>query len=124
MRRLAPLLVIVAFPYLAPAAELTPLLTKVKAVGPNGAGSAEAAAAWRELSHQGPDALPALLAALDDATPLAANWLRSAVDAVAERATAAHRPLPAAALEAFLRDTRHAGTARRLAYELLAKADA
>jgi hypothetical protein len=110
-------------PSLIPAANLPPLLAKIKAAGPLGAGSADAATAWRELSHQGPDALPALLAALDDATPLAANWLRSAVDAVAERATAAHRPLPAAALEAFLRDTRHAGTARRLAYELLAKAD-
>jgi len=120
---LAPMFMMVTLPCLASAAEFAPLITKIKAVGPNGAGSAEAAAAWRELSRQDPDTLPTLLAALDDASPLAANWLRSAVDAVAERAAAARRPLPTAALEAFLRDTRHAGAARRLAYELLTKSD-
>src|SRR5437868_4195483 len=33
------------------------------------------------------------------------------------------RPLPAAALESFLHDTKHDGRARRLAYELLCAAD-
>jgi hypothetical protein len=45
------------------------------------------------------------------------------VDAIAERELAARRPLPAAELEAFVRDTKHAGPARRLAYEWLTRAD-
>jgi len=123
MHRCVVTFLLLIVPGLASAADLTPSISKIKAVGPNGAGAAEAAAAFRDLSRQGPDALSALLAALDDATPLAANWLHAAVGAVAEHAAAAHRPLPTADLEAFLRDTRHAGGARRLAYELLAKTD-
>jgi hypothetical protein len=108
----------------AAAADIAALVQRVKAVGPEGAGNADAARAWQELSRLGPDALPRLLAALDDASPAAANWLRAAIDAIAERERYANRPLPAADLEAFLRDTRHAGKARRFAYELLCCADA
>jgi hypothetical protein len=45
------------------------------------------------------------------------------VDAIAEREWAAGRPLPASSLKAFLLDTRHAGRARRLAYELICSVD-
>jgi hypothetical protein len=100
-----------------------PLVARIRAVGTEGAGNAEAAAAWKELVRLGPDALPDILAALDDAGPVAANWLRSAVDAVAERQLAAGRPLPVTQLEKFVRDTRHVGPARRLAYEWLVRAD-
>jgi hypothetical protein len=100
-----------------------PLVARLRAVGAEGAGNAEAAAAWKQLVRLGPDALPDLLAALDDAGPVTANWLRAAVDAIAERELAAGRPLPAGALEKFVRDTRHAGPARRLAYEWLARVD-
>src|SRR5947209_3420740 len=80
------------------------LVSRIKAVGPEGAGNAEAGRAWRELARQGPDALPAILAAMDDADPTAANWLRTAVDGIAEHALASGRPLPAARLEAFVKD--------------------
>lgn len=110
-------------PALAPAADIADLVTPIKSVGPEGAGNAKAAAAWRELSRRGPDAIVPILAALDGASPVAANWLRTAVDAIAERETAANRPLPAKELEAFLRDTKQAGNARRLAFELVCKAD-
>src|SRR5689334_20049644 len=60
------------------------LVARIRAVGGEGAGNAEAAAAWKELVRLGPGALPEVLAALDDAGPVAANWLRAAVDAVAE----------------------------------------
>src|SRR5262249_46172144 len=89
----------------------------IKAVGKEGTGNPRAAAAWRELVRRGPDVLPELLAGFDGADPAAANWLRLAVDAVAERAVAAGQPLPKQKLEAFVRDTRYAGTARRAAYE-------
>jgi hypothetical protein len=105
------------------AAEVAPLLARIKAVGREGAGNVAASRAWRELVRAGPDALPAILTALDDANAIAANWLRTAGDAIAERALAAGRPLPAARLEAFVKDTRHAGPARRLAYEWLVKVD-
>jgi hypothetical protein len=45
------------------------------------------------------------------------------VDAIAERAVRAGHRLPARQLEALVRQTRHAGPARRLAYEWLTKAD-
>jgi hypothetical protein len=118
------LVVMIATTITAIAADIPALVRTIKSVGSNGAGSVEAAAAWRELSQLPASDLPQLLAGLDDASPAAANWLRSAVDAVAERERAAGRPLPASALEAFLHETRHAGRARRLAYELLCSADA
>ncbi|HTK73644.1 MAG TPA: hypothetical protein VL371_00200 [Gemmataceae bacterium] len=114
------LLVVIA---LAPAADVTELADRVKAVGREGAGNPEAAAAWKELSRRGTDAIVPLLAAIDGASPAAANWLRSAIDAIIERETAAKRPLPAKDLEAFLRDTKHAGSARRLSFELICRAD-
>jgi hypothetical protein len=112
-----------AFAPWAPAADVHDLIRTIKSVGPEGAGNAEAARACRELSRLPPADLPRLLAALDDASPAAANWLRSAIDTVAERETAAGRALPAAALEAFLMDTKHSGRGRRLAYELVCSAD-
>src|SRR5262245_16548819 len=96
-------------------AKVGSLIATIKAVGAEGAGNVEAGAAWRELVQLGPKALPDILTALDDANPTAANWLRNAVDAIAERELAANRPLPAAKLEEFVRDTRHTGSVRRLA---------
>lgn len=105
-------------------ADVAPLLARIKSVGKEGKGNVDAAQAWRELVKEGPDALLVILGGLDDAKPLAANWLRSAVDAIAERTVQAGKPLPAAKLEAFVRDTKHKGSGRRLAYEWLLKADA
>jgi hypothetical protein len=99
-------------------------VARIKAVGREGAGNVEAARAWKELVKDGPDALVDVLTGLDGASPAAANWLRTAVDAVAERTLAAGKPLPAGRLEAFVRDTRQNGAARRLAYEWLVRADA
>lgn len=104
-------------------AEAGPLLARLKAVGREGAGNPEAGAAWRALVRMGPDALLPTLAALDDASPTAANWLRTAVDAIVEHELSAGRALPAASLEAFVRDTNHAGPGRRLAYECLVRVD-
>src|SRR5205807_6205517 len=64
-----------------------------------------------------------VLAAIDDADAVSANWLRPAVDAIAERERNAGRALPAKALEAFVTDTKNSGAARRLAYEWLVRVD-
>jgi hypothetical protein len=104
------------------AADTGDLLAQIKAVGREGKGNAAASKAVRELIRQGPEALLPTLAALDDASPVAANWLRSAVDSIADRALREGK-LSADDLEAFVRDTKHAGKARRLAFEWLAKVE-
>jgi hypothetical protein len=105
------------------ASPAAPLLSKIKAVGAEGEGNAEAGKAWQELVRLGPDVLLETLAAMDDANPKAANWLRTAVDAIAEQAVASGKPPESAKLEAFVRDTRHTGRSRYLAYSWLAKID-
>jgi hypothetical protein len=107
----------------ASAADLGPALAKLQAVGPAGKGHREAAEAWRELARADAAQLATLLAALDQAGPLAANWIRTAVDAVAERTLQSGGTLPASELEKFVRDRRHAPRARRLAYEWLRRVD-
>jgi hypothetical protein len=108
---------------LAAGAEAPSLIGQIKAVGPEGTGNAEAARAWRDLVGLGPEVLPDILAAFDERDPRSANWLRAAVDAIAERALAKGQPLPKTKLEAFVRSTSHNGSARRLAYEWLARVD-
>jgi hypothetical protein len=103
--------------------DLEALLSVLKAVGPEGAGNRQAAGAWEELVRAEADQLPVILAGLDDAGPLAANWIRTAVDAVAERQLQHGGRLPAAALEQFVLERRHAPRARRLAYEWLVRVD-
>lgn len=120
---IASLAVMVASASATWAADLGPLLTTIKAVGKDGSGNPEAAKAWQELSKSGPEAIVIILEALDDADARAANWLRSAVDTIAERELAAGRTLPAAKLEAFLKETKHSPRGRRLAFELLARVD-
>jgi hypothetical protein len=100
------------------------LLSQIKAVSKEGAGNQEAGAAWKDLVSLGGDAILPTLAAMDDATPPAANWLRSAVNSLAEKETAAGKKLPTEPLEAFVKDRKHNPAARRLAYELLVEADA
>jgi hypothetical protein len=104
---------------------VTATLSALKSVGPQNASQREARAAWRALAAVDARELPSVLAGLDDASPLAANWIRSAIDAIVERAEkqsgSVHRSdnLPRAELERFLFDQRHAPRARRLAYEIL-----
>jgi hypothetical protein len=103
--------------------DITPLIEELLAAGPHGAGSTEAAAAWEELARADPKFLPDLLAAIDDAGPVAANWLRTAVEAIAQRTLNEGAMLPVAELERFVLDKTHQPRSRRLAYELLVRAD-
>ncbi len=101
----------------------TEALTQLKSVGREGAGNEAATRAWKEVVRQGTAALPAILQAMDDANAASANWLRTAGDAIVERARAVGKPLPVEALEQFIRQTQHNGAARRLAYEWLCRED-
>ncbi len=109
----------------SPAAErdAAKYLERIKAVGSEGAGNDEAATAWKGLVDLGAEALLPTIAALDDAKPIAVNWLRLAAQAIAEKEQQSQRKLPADKLEGFVKDTKHAPVSRRLAYELLVRED-
>ncbi len=96
------------------------LLRTLQQAKPGASDSIQLAAAWRKVSAADVQSLPTILAALDDAGPLGANWIRTAVDAIAQRADS----LPAAELERFVMDRSHNPRGRRLAYEWLVRVDA
>jgi hypothetical protein len=102
--------------------ETDTLLAKVKAVAPRGEGHTQAVAAARSLEKSDPTVLPRILAAMNDATPLARNWLRGAFESVAGKVLAAKK-LPTKELVAFFETKTNDPQPRRLAFEWIAKAD-
>jgi hypothetical protein len=100
-------------------ADLAQPLAAIRAVGPEAAGHREAAAAWQSVAAADTVRLPEILAGMDSAGPLAANWIATAAQAVVERQRARGGSLPAADLEQFALDRHHASRGRELAYELL-----
>ncbi len=104
-------------------AKLSRALQTIRAVGSEGRGNAQATVAWKNIAAAEGASLPVILGAMDGANDLAVNWLRGAVDTIAGRELAAGHTLPTAALEKFVRDTKHHPRARRLAYELVARAE-
>jgi hypothetical protein len=95
----------------------------IRAIGTNGSGHREAIAAYRELAQTPANRIPAILAGFEGAGALAQNWLRAAVDTIAERQLKTGGVLPAAQLEAFIRRTDNPPRARGLAYEWLLHVD-
>jgi hypothetical protein len=124
MRRWSVVCLFVAvFPVMATdPAEVKDALAKLRAVGREGSGHDPARQAWRQLAAQPAEMLPSILAGLDDASPLAANWIRSAYETALDRALKSG-PIAPAPFEEFLKDTRHGGIGRRLAYETLVRLD-
>lgn len=104
-------------------ADLGPAILAVRSVGAAGSGNPEAAAAMHLLSAADPAEIPTLLKGMANASPLAANWLRSAVESAADRALASGGALPLDALGGLLLDTSNDPRARRLAHELIARVD-
>ncbi len=107
----------------APAVEVAPLLDRLKEVGPRAQGAPPAAEAWAALSKADVDRIPEILAGLSDANVIAANWILTAVDAIVDRADAEGTPLPSEELESFVLDRSMNPKGRRVAYELLLRAD-
>jgi hypothetical protein len=99
------------------------LLATIRAVGPEAAGHVEAAVAWEKLSALDAAELPRILAGMDGAGPLAANWIATAVQVIVERQQAHGGPLPAAALESLVLQRSHSPRGRQLAYEILLGVD-
>ena len=107
-----------------PNANIQALLGTLRDVDRQGKGHRAATAAWTELARQSTaNDLPTILTAIDGAGPLAANWLRAVVDAVAERSLKNDGQLPTLALQKFLDDKQHDGRARRLAFEWIVRSD-
>jgi hypothetical protein len=98
-------------------------LQALAAVGREGQGNEMASSAWKDVVASGPSCLPELLAAAGKGSSVADNWLRVAGETIVSNARHQNRPLPTAEIEAFLKDTKHAPTARRLAFDLLQQAD-
>jgi hypothetical protein len=94
-------------------------LAAIKAVSREGKGNDDAGPAWKTLVSKGGSALMPTLEAFDDSNATITNWLRTAVDAIAESEKAAGRKLPADKLEAFATNAKFAAAGRRVAYELL-----
>lgn len=93
------------------------------AVGPEGAGNTAASAAWSELVEEvDPDGLIRLLEAMDGASPIASNWLRSAAEVISDKLLAKDH-LDTTALGEFMLDRGHAPRARRLAFEMIRARD-
>src|SRR5262245_58724874 len=103
-----------------PPPDIDTAIKAIQSVSRDGAGNEAAAAGWKRLAAAGPGTILPVLAALDTADPVAANWLRSAIDAIAEGAKKRKQPLPAADLEAFVKDTKRSTVGRRIAFELYA----
>lgn len=107
----------------AAAVDVPPLVRAINAVGPKGAGHPAAVSASQQLVQADAAQIPEILAGMDDASPLSANWLRGAVEAIAQRELDRGGTLPQSALEAFLSDMSHLPQARSLAYDLILRVD-
>jgi hypothetical protein len=110
---------------LAHAAEIDvgPLIQSIGSVGPEGKNHRPAAEAWQRLIAADASQIPQILAGFQADAPLAANWLRSAVETITQRQLDAGKPLPIDELEVLIRDRSHAPKARRLAFELLTRVE-
>ncbi len=98
-------------------------LNALRSVGPEGQGHEAAQKSWSLVAAAPAKDLPQLLAAMDGANDYAMNWIRTAIEAVVQREIGSGGTLPVASLESFLKDTRHNPRARRLAFDLIRRAD-
>ena len=102
----------------ARAVDLNQWIEQVKGIGPEGQGYEKAIPAIKRLSAEPPASIPGILKGMNGANRLAENWLRSAVEASADKG-----PLPVAEIRKFLDNRKNSQRARRLAFELLTEAE-
>src|SRR4051812_27233803 len=118
MRRFAAALLFVGVG-LAGAGDAPPVRKDIDAVLRSGKGAPEGRAAWERLSQAGPDGLLPILEAMQKRDVPTQNWLRTAFDRIADRATGAGgKGINADELLRFVNDTGKDGRSRRLALEL------
>jgi len=106
-----------------PADSPAALVERLNKIGREGQGNREGAAAWKKLTQAGPEGLLPILRGFDpERSPVGANWLRPAFNALAEEALRTKK-LPTEELTRFVQDIKNHPAARRLAYEALLQAD-
>jgi len=105
------------------AADTDELISVIRSVKSEGQGNEAAGRAVAALSSGSVDVLPEILAGFDGASSLAANYLRAAAETIADRQSEDGKRLPARRLEQLVKDGTQDPRARRLAYELLLRAD-
>ncbi len=87
-------------------------------------GASQPSAAWKTVASADYSQLPQILRAADEANPLSGNWLSMALDQIVQQSDAKGEPLPAEMLKAVALDTTRALLSRKMALDLLARADA
>src|SRR5262245_43743075 len=97
--------------------EIERCLADLRSVRGEAVGSDKARAAYDRLVREDAKALLRILAAMEGADPVAANWLRIAFDTIADRD---RKAIDLDALLAFARDAKRDGRARRIAFDLVA----
>ena len=105
-------------------AALSPLMEVIREVGPEGSNNRKAQTAFEQLALKSADEIPQILSGMKGACPVAANWIRAAVDEISKRELSQNRRLPTNELETFLLDVRNDPRGRQLAYDLLVRVDA
>ena len=103
-----------------PLAEALQTLQRLDRVGQGHMG---ATAAWQRISQADATQLPTILRGMRDDNPLVNNWIRAAVDTIAERTVRAGQPLPADLLDRYVADRKNSPRSRRLAFEWLIAAE-
>lgn len=88
-------------------------------VDKEGKGNDAAVDAMKVLNAAKSTDIPLLLRSMDDANPLARNWLRAAIEGALQRGE-----LPSKDIRAYFDDRSHSHLGRLLAYDLLSKSDA
>ena len=106
-----------------PSTSLEEALQTVQQIGPKGQGHQAAIPALQIVSQQKAEDLPNILAGMKGNNVLADNWIRGAVDAIAEKTLQSGASLPLTELEEFLNDTSNSPRSRRLAFEWIIQAD-
>ncbi|HMF17623.1 MAG TPA: hypothetical protein VKE98_10475 [Gemmataceae bacterium] len=87
-----------------------------------GRGTREGRAAWERIVGGGPKLLPILLKAMNTGDIVAANWLRTAFDQIADKEIkAGGKGIDVDGLLRFAKNGTHQGRARRLALDLVEK---
>ncbi len=101
-------------------ADVAPILK----VGNEGAGNRKAAAAWKKLADSDASEIVSILKHMNDANPMAANYLRSAVETISDKTLGAGGSLPIADIGNFLLDRTNAPKSRDLAFALIERVSA
>ena len=91
----------------------------VLSVGSEGQGNETASAAWKVLASAQPDQLSILFTSLDQAGPVPANYLRSAIEVAIEHLDASQRPPVTTLLREILLNRSRSFSSRNLAFEAI-----